>query len=112
MNRDNPYASKNEMKDLQALTSLGERVIKRWLDNRRFKLRKTMEIKLKCTNFNKEDRIYLSNYFNRKTKNPNQTEIEAISHTLKCTTNKIEQWFKTQRNNVRPTKMKTCPLHG
>jgi hypothetical protein len=111
-NKENPYASKNELEDLQALTSLDGRVIKRWLDNRRCKLRKTGEIKLKCSNFEKEAQLYLSNYFHRKTQSPDKNQIESISIELKCGTKKVEKWFIQRRRSMKDPHMKNCPMHA
>ncbi len=44
LNIDNPYATKEEFEDLKTLTNLSQLVIKRWLQNRRSKLRKTGEM--------------------------------------------------------------------
>ena len=61
LNIDNPYASTEEFKDLRTLTNLSQLVIKRWLQNRRSKLRKTGEMQLENNNLTKENRIHLSN---------------------------------------------------
>ncbi len=76
MNIGDPYATKAEIIDLIALTKLNERVIKRWLDNQRQKLRKTSKIPLRCSHFTKEDRIYLSQYFHRTQQKPSKEEIK------------------------------------
>ena len=115
LNIDNPYASTEEFKDLRTLTNLSQLVIKRWLQNRRSKLRKTGEMQLENNNLTKENRIHLSKYFNRKHQNPSDEDVGLIAKSFKCRPKTIENWFKMQRKlhtKKKEIRQRMCPLHS
>jgi hypothetical protein len=97
INKDNPYASDSDIALLQKYTRLEVKSIQRWLSNRRKTAKQTENLQLLHDHFTTEQTLFLNNYFNRVSFNPNKSETACLAQKLHYSEKKISAWFKRKR---------------
>ena len=98
---DNPYATKKDLFELQRITKLDFKTIKRWLDNRRNRTKDTRLSFINKSKFSYDEKCYLMTFFIKTNGYPVQEDFSLMAHTLQRTNTQIKTWFNAQRFKLK-----------
>ena len=96
-NLENPYPSKNVLRDLARRTCITTKKINRWLIRKRHITNKRSKID---TTILRENKRILESVFHINTR-PSKEELQLLSEKTEMTPKQISIWFKNQRYRKR-----------
>jgi hypothetical protein len=98
---DNPYATKKDLFELQRMTQLDFKTIKRWLDNRRNRTKDKRCSVINKSKFSFDEKNYLMTFFIKTNGYPVQEDFRLMTQTLQRTNTQIKTWFNAQRFKLK-----------
>ena len=99
-NRSHPYASQSDITELAIKTNSDHKKIKKWLANKRMRLKQQAEIKpFKC--FTEDDKSKLIHFYQTISNHPGPADFTMLAKVIDKDVKKIRQWFNNQRFKER-----------
>ena len=99
--KENTYATKKDLFELQRETRLEFKAIKKWLYNRRDRNKEAKRLTINKSNYSHDEKCYLMTFFEKKNGYPEAEDYKHMAQNIQRTEKQIKDWFNAQRFKLR-----------